>query len=343
MRQVMDFNKLKSHLQQIDNKSISNEELRDLVHLSWSIVQAYLRNLRYTIVKLCSGHGLSETDLAQDCVAEAFSQKPSGEYDQLQNFINSLRDTIGATPEQEIFHAYRSFLIRITDAQLSQLYAQADPMGSKIYRNIRDCVKISKYFSPRKDFRGRVLYPKNIDPLDHLQAYPIDKLQCDFLESAKRGYSTHELIEILFNVLNAQEDYRRSIPLIDVVQLFKKIFQSELEYETKDYQILHDSLSLQDIELVRSEVENALKEKIVVTYYTKGKMDRDQSEAVWLACRDMITDWCKPEVCDPSLFEYLTRYYHITEDRYENEFRVKMEYLLKLARQEFAARLNEEL
>jgi hypothetical protein len=339
----MDFKNLKSHLQQIDRKSISNEDLRDLVHLSWSIVQAYLHNLRYTIVKLCSEHGLSEPDLAQDCIAEAFSRNPSGEYNQLINFLNSLREPIAVLPEQEIFHAYRSFLIRIADAELSMLYAQADPMGSRIYRNIRDCVKDSKFFSLKKDFRGRVLYPKNIEPLDHLEAYPINKLQCDFLESAKRGYSTHELIEILFGVLNAQDEYRRSIPLVDAVQLFKKIFQSELEYENIDENMSPDTLSAQDIEEVRNEVENALKEKVVVTYYAKGKLDKQQSEAVWLACRDMITDWCKSEGEDSKMYEYLYRHYPLTEARYEDEFRVKMEYLTRLARQEFVARLNDEL
>jgi len=44
-----------------------------------------------------------------------------------------------------------------------------------------------------------------------------------------------------------------------------------------------------------------------------------------------------------SLYEYLARYLPIDEQSYKDGLRVKMEYLMKIAREEFANRLMREL
>jgi hypothetical protein len=44
-----------------------------------------------------------------------------------------------------------------------------------------------------------------------------------------------------------------------------------------------------------------------------------------------------------SLYEYLARYLPIDEQGYKDGLRVKMEYLMKIAREEFASRLTREL
>jgi hypothetical protein len=339
----MNFNKLKSFLQQIDRNTVQEEDILEMVHLSRSIVQVYLRNLRYTIVKLCAEHGLSDTDLAYDCIAEAFSRNQSGEFVLLRNFVASLDGEMESLGEQDVFIAFKSFLLRITDAQLSRMYSQVDPMGSKIHRNLRECLKVSNIFFVKKDFRGLVIYPDGNEPLDQLEAYPLDILQNDFLSAAKREHSTNQLIKVLHDTLVGQSRYRRSIPLMDVVQLFKKIYQLEYEYENSDETLTPAILHSVDTERIRFEVENALKEKIVLTYFAKGKVDRKQAEALWLACKDMITDWCKPESEGLTLFGYFSRYYPIDADAYESTYRVKMEYLLKSARKEFAERLKSDL
>jgi hypothetical protein len=339
----MDIKNLTTHLLQIDRKSISDGDFTEMIHLSRSIVQAYLRGLRYTVVKLCSEHGISETDLAFDCIAEVFSRNQSGEFPLVRSFLASLNHNIESLPAEEVFIVYKSFLIRIADTQLARLYAQADPMGAKIHRNLRDCLKGPEVFSLRKDFRGMVMYPTQADPLDQLPAYPLDTLLHEFCGSAQRSHSTHELIEILHGILVSQDRFRRSLPLIDVVQMFKKIYELELEYESGNEPSLLGTFSPDDIERIRAEVEDALKEKIVVTYLAKGKIDRRQAEGLWLACREMISDWCKPESEERSLHGYLNRYCPMDAQTYENTFRVKMEYLLKVARKEFAIRVNGEL
>jgi hypothetical protein len=91
------------------------------------------------------------------------------------------------------------------------------------------------------------------------------------------------------------------------------------------------------------QVETVLKEKILLTYFARGKIDRRQAEAMAGAFHDLLWERCFSDSEMLSLFEYLSRRIVIDEHEYEELFRTKMEYLLRLAREEFTARLMREL
>jgi len=335
---------LKSHLLSLLKGSISETDLSRFVQLSRSIVQSYLGYIRSSITNLCLQQGLTLTDLAYDCIAEAFARDEERRFPLLENFRNSLNTDLETIPENELFLAYKSFLTRIADAQLARLYALADPMGAKVHRNIRDSVKQSPHFCLNKDFRGYVLSPKGVDPLDYLEAFPFEVLEREFLGCAKPHHSTPEMLGIIHNILGAQTSYRRSLPLTDVVQLFKKVYQfNYAQLEHVDHEFSIDGLSEFEIDRMRSQVELALKEKILLTYLARGKVDRKQAESMFCAMQDMLTDWCEMKDAETPLFHYIHQHLDITDDEYEKNYRAKMEYLLKIAREEFAARLMRDV
>lgn len=72
-------------------------------------------------------------------------------------------------------------------------------------------------------------------------------------------------------------------------------------------------------------------------------VDRKGAEAIYNAFRDMLEDWCCGEESKSSIFEYLKDHLQMDEKQYEEIYRTKMEYLLKIAREEFAARLMKEI
>jgi hypothetical protein len=104
-----------------------------------------------------------------------------------------------------------------------------------------------------------------------------------------------------------------------------------------------EGLSDFEIEEIRSQVELALKEKILLTYFARGKIGRREAEAIFSGLHDMLMDWCYSGGANASLQEYLTRYLPVDGETYENSYRAKMEYLLKVAREEFGARLMKEI
>lgn len=335
--------KLKARLQQATSKSISVSELAELVHICRSIAQAHFESHRQSILRVSLQHGLTLTDLAYDCIAEMFARSADGSFSQIMNFVNSLRNPLCELPAIEVFIAFRSFVIRVADAQIARLYAQADPVGSRIHRNIRENLKKSDALKLDRDFRGMVVRPSCEDSLDQKQPFPFDRLERTLLERIDHEPAIPHVLQCLRDILCSQTEFRRSIPLFDLVHILKKSIGDSYEWTIDEHEHTdNEGLSHEEIDRIRSAVEVALKEKILLTYLARGKIDRRQAEAMAGAFHDLLWDWCFGDDLK-SLYDYLRLYSPMNENEYENTLRTKMEYLLKLARDEFAARLVKEL
>ncbi len=282
--------------------------------------------------------------MSYDCVAETFSRDADNAFRNILNFIASLHEELDSIGERELHLAYRSFLHRLADAQLARLYAQADPSGSRIHRNIRDCLKNSSTLELRKEYRGNVIVPIDVDPLEGCEPFPALELERALLQTANSRQSIPQILESLHNILANQKKYRRSLLLIDASIIIKRLYQSA--FAPKD-EVEHlwsfDGLGEFELLRLRREVESALKEKIVLTYLTKGKIDNNQARALFGALQDIMEEWFAGEALSESLYSRFNEHLPIPPEVYEHEFRPRMEYLLKIARQELAVRLTREL
>lgn len=321
---------------------IDHRELAELVHISRSIIENYLRFFRQSVIRLSLHQGLTISDLAYDCIAEAFSKDDNDNYQKLMNFSEALNDDLTQLPEIEIFLAYKSFLTCLADAQLARLYAQSDPAGAKIHRNIRDTVKKSDTLIIERDYRGLILKPKN-HTTQQLEEFPREELENEILTNMDHQRTIPKLLNVCRDVLIQQKKYRTSIPLVDLVQIFRKIYQGDHTINEEEEICTSEGLTKFEIEQLCSEVLLSLKEKIFLTYLARGKVDRKSAEAIYSAFRDMLEDWCCGEESKSSIFHYLKDHLQIDEKKYEEIYRTKMEYLLKIAREEFAARLMKEV
>ena len=308
------------------------------------MIHAYLRCVPPSITHLCLQQGLTMTDLSYDCIAEAFARDTDNTFSNIQNFIRSLRNNLSTISDRDLFLAYKSFLITVAEAQFARLYAQTDPAGSRVHRNIRDCLRDSRTFGLRRDFRRLVLFPLQLDPLDHLGPYPPDELAGRFMQEVRSGHSVPEMLQTLHLILSGQSEYRRTVSLIDVASMFKGSYQSDFLPETSvDHPWSSEGLSEFELRRLRREVENALKEKILLAYLVRGKVTDQQAQAMFNALRDLLEDWASGDSSPDSLYSNFNNHLSIAPETYEQEFRSKMEYLLKMARQEFASRLMREL
>ena len=333
---------LKYNLTRLFDNNITHDELTELVHLSRSIIQSYLNCIRTSITQLCLHQGLTVTDLAYDCIAEAFTKNEQSKFSKIENFIKSLHQKLEDIPENDLFLAFKKFLICFADAQLARLYSQIDPNGAKIHRNLRDNIKNSGCLQLDKDFRGIIVKPVNVEVLNHLEQFPIDELERELSSRLNHQPKTPEFLRELYSILTTQEIYRRSVTLMEVTKVFKKIFEEEFKSINEDL-FLIEGLTEFEIERIRMKVELALKEKIFLTYFAKGKVSRKEAEAMFEALSDMMRDWCNGDGSQQSLFGYLKKYLSINEETYESTLQPKMEYLLKIVREEFAARLMKDL
>jgi hypothetical protein len=147
----------------------------------------------------------------------------------------------------------------------------------------------------------------------------------------------------LHAVLSQQSYYRLTLPLHQVVQLFKRVYQrGEADEWAHEHPTAPDGLNEFEIEDLRAKVEMALKEKIYYSYLLPNKVNRLEALSMLRAFDDMLGDWCSGDNGSTSLHEYLNRHLPHEREEYENTYRPKMEYLLKLTREEFTLRLIKD-
>jgi hypothetical protein len=190
-----------------------------------------------------------------------------------------------------------------------------------------------------------VIYPLNCDPLDHLPPAPFDQLEHKFLSAARTDMQVPHLLKIFCGILISQSQSRRSVPLTDVVRMIKSVYVNRHVQSTDvgEMDLSFANVTTEDIAIMRERVEFIVKEKILVTYLTRAKIDRRQAQALAEAMRDILIVWSEGEKPDCSLLAYLQKYLPMDSKEYESNFRSKMEYLLKIARQEFANQLTDNI
>lgn len=329
---------LKVWIEHIQQGIISYSELTKLVHFCRAIAESYLSRYRASLVHLCSQHGLTVQDLAYDCIGPLFGRDEDGQFYHFQRFTNALYGTLEETAEQELFLAFKSFVLRVVKSQLARTYAQFDPDGARILRNIRDRVKkSSSCMELIEDFRGYVLQPKNCDPLNHLAVYPAEQLKQELLSCMDGAANIPQLLERLATILVEQEQYRRSLPLFEVVQIFKHFYHlANVGIEPELY--CHDSngITQVDIDDMKCDVLRTLKRKIISTYLLHDKITRKEAEILFATMCDIVSDWCQGDNNAKSLCEYLGRFVSVSQWEYEHHWRTKIEYLNRVARERIA-------
>ena len=338
----LDLAKLKYLLISLLNDKLSAFEEAELVLLSRAIIESYLKTIRGSLIYLFTLHSDSIRDLAIDCISEAFARDQFNKFTKLEKFAKSLNQSLDDIPTTELFLAYKSFLTRISDIRIARMFGQIDPAGAKIHRNILSCAKKSSLFVIEKDYRGLVLKPET-DCLEEFEEFPYELLETELLNRLDSQLTIPKILTVFHNIVTQQNKFRRSVPVTVLVRVVKKIYTNNFE-TIQDVEI-YDEYDLTDLDLenIRSEVEFVIKEKIFFTYLAKGKVNRIEAEAMFNAISDIFDDWCHCETAEFSVIEYLKKYIKINEKIYENNYRSKMEYLLRVAREEFKARLMKDL
>ena len=149
---------------------------------------------------------------------------------------------------------------------------------------------------------------------------------------------------MLFEILTGQSEYRRSLPLLDVVRFFKTVYINEgVNPDGEDLGVKCDGLSPSEVEELRQGVEAALKEKVFLTYVIRGKVTVQVGEALLAAMSDILGDWCETGCMEQGLREYVHKHLDVESSVFEDDYRTKMEYLLRIARSEMQARLMKSL
>ncbi|MEG8948010.1 hypothetical protein [Rosettibacter firmus] len=283
-------------------------------------------------LKLSSMHGLDVNDLAVDILGEIFRQDNNGNFINLIKFRSKLYDELETINENNLFFAYQSFLRTVSDTHIARLYAELDPNGFKIQRNIKESLP-NENLGIRKNILGTMIYVLNYETNDHLPYIYLEDFEKEFLTRVIEKLSTRELLNIIYLILLDVKEYRKEITLTDTVYLFKKYYGIESVIQNGDeFDIVPSKSTIEEYELqnIYDEVIKKIKLKIFTDYYSKGKLSIEQSKSLIDTINDITYDLLFTGQNNTSYYNYLYKHLHINKEEYNNKFKSKLEYLVKL-------------
>jgi hypothetical protein len=329
-------------LTQAATGAITARELSELVHCTRALAESYLNAHRRSILSICAFHGITERDLATDCIGEVFTTDDANRFTQIQKFQRTLEERGTTQTDFEVFLAYKALVIKIVSAQLARSYAQIDPAGAKILRNIKDAIKHTTTLQLRESMGGYLISVSQRDALDHLEAFPLSLLEHQLASTGSTHKEIPELLKTLSTILHRQHQYRRSIPLIDLVQIMKSLYgQPPPSEETTGVDLR--SLENEELHPLRQRVMQAVNEKILSTYFLKQKITREEAEKLSRVLHSIIVDWFEAGISENSLFEQTRAHLGITAAEYHAVWRKRVEYLVRVARETIKNYLEENL
>lgn len=329
--------KFKEYLAKIINSKISHLECAEFINFSKNLIIPYLLHTKMSFLKLSSNNGLDVNDIAIDILGEVFKRDSKGCFINLSNFVSKLYEDLDTINDDNIFIAYQSFLRKISDTQIAKLYAQLDPTGFKIQRNIKESLP-TKNLGLRKNIMGMMIYVLNDNNSDLLPYISIEKFEREFFAKVSRNYSTKELLNIIYTILIEETKFRKEISLTDTVYLFKKYYNSlETSVETDEEILNLPSESLFEkceLDCLYVEVINKIKSKIFIDYYSKGKLSIEQSKSLFNTINDIAYDLVYTGQNNTSYYNYLSKYINTNQEEYAFKFKSKLEYLVKILKED---------
>jgi hypothetical protein len=326
------------------NGSIREQELARLIQICRVVSETYVLHYRSSLLALLSFHGMTQSDLAYDCIAEMFARDEAGQFYRLQRLLSKLSEPSDTIDDLSLFLAFRTLVTKVANAQLSRTYAQCDPTGAKIMRNIRDHLKCSRALMLVEDFRGKVLRPRECDPLDHLQAFPLELLEMELSENGLLLQPTPHILKEVDRLLREQDQFRRSIPLFDLVRLIRETYGHKAPTSRDaEYQIDLEGLDEDELRSLHQRVVQSLNEKILVTYYLKKKLNDVEARQLSAIMTKIVSDWFAGDAITDSYYQHAQSVLLLSKEEYESHWRQRIEYLAKVAKEIIANDLENGL
>jgi len=333
----MTGDQLKSHLLSIRKNDISRQELVLLIQFSRLLAQKYLLYHRPSVLRLCENAGISESDLGVDITADIFTKDHDDRFFELGNFMRSFDPPFENADDTHVYFAFKKFVLQKASSRLAKTYAQADPSGARILRNVKDQVKKIPTLEIVEDFRGKVLQMKS-DHLDSNQPeFPLDVLEQELLSRVDHTNRVPDILVLLPSIFTERPQFRRSVPLFDFVQIIRRFYVDNDEEEVIAFD---KELTVEEIEVMETEVMVFLNKIIFTKYYPRKISTKGDAEKLVAALKDVISGFWQSTEDKNSVEKSVRKHFALTHEEYKQQWKNQAEYLVKLAKEQFSALLD---
>lgn len=336
---------VKSLLLRMINEQSSEKELKRLYNITGIIAESYLKTHYPAFLKICLLKGETSSDLAKYSIAEVFQLGNKLEFVQLKEFATSLYVSLENTEKDEVVRAYHAFVQKVALRRLIKTYSDVDSAGAKIYRNIHDCHREKDSFVIEQELWGAVIRPSKASDDKHLPPYPKKELERIYSVKMRDANSVTipGMMTVLMEILEQQEKYRRSVPVLDVVQLFKRYYSFISTYEVPQLsQPDLSELSKEDLTLLKKYVIGEVGAQIKSTYAATRKISLEEAELLYKTIVEIIDSWFDEEGTERcSYYRHAKKYLGISKSEYQQTWSAKVDYMLREVRNKITVYIVE--
>jgi hypothetical protein len=288
--------------------------------------------------------GLTPDDLALDCVGPLFARDAQGRFSHLEVYYLSIGwETL---PDAELLAATRRLVYSMVHQQLVRLYRDHDPSLEKIIRNLRNAMRST--MALREDRRGGELWVATAGETPAHRSLP--EMPWTYLDGELSGHlhdrtPLREVIRQCATILEGQAIYRRSVPLTSLALILRMAYARFGAVPDVDGDPGESVLRGEEAERLITEALLGIEAEKHAAYVEKGKVTAPTYAAYMSAIRGILyTEFVENDGADHSYLVLLQAHMPgLSQEEYRENHRCHLEYLAKLARERFLARVRHEV
>lgn len=320
---------LRENLPAVLDGSHSPRQLNIIVGICHALASELLER-QWRSHKLTEAQGISETDLAYDCIAELFQRDEAGRLVQIQAYFASL--DLREIGEEELLVYLRKLVYSRVNQAVFRIYHDVDPVFSRILRNVKIAVQRLAAFEEIDRFGETILAPLLCDRLQHLPIPDDQLVERNLVPVCTGGESIPEMLAKIALYLRQQDEHARMIGMMAAARTIRTIYEIKNrplleEVETQPAYELIDTASI-----VRSACAK-LKQEMFPRYVQKGKVTEFMFQVYFDVIEsNLISEFTDANGDSHAYFELLKQQVpELTLEEYRVKHRAKVEYLGALA------------
>ncbi len=314
----------------------SHAQLNSLVAICHSLASAHLYGKR-SAWRMMDFHGINNSDLAYDCIAELFRRDTTGGLVELITYFRAF--DIANADDAELLAALRRLVCAIVNSRLFRLLAEADSSLGRIIRNIKVSLHSIALFTETQRFGETYLIPAAVDPLPDLPLPSPEEVEQYVWEVMKSSPHIPDLLARISRILSEQDAHSRQIPLFVLALAIKKVMENQLPEPPVPVQ---QELSEAEATRIVEDACSDARDKFHATYVVKGKLSADMFENYLEAIKTaLIRKTVLDDGHDFSLFKSLgLQIPGLDEKQYRDEHKSKIEYIARYVHKRVAQHMN---
>ncbi len=330
---------LKATLSEVFSPTPTHRAVNNLVQICFRIALAYLHHRLRRGSLVDNQFGISNEDLALDCIAELYQRNEENRFIVLYQYFNTYNWK--ALSEEELKVALRRLVFSKVNEGLFRNYREADPNLAKIIRNIKEAAKQDKRVSLVKSKEASWLVIGDKDTqVNHLPLAPAELLEAHMLAVLCNTSNTYKAVSAFADFIAEHPAYCNGYPLSGFAQVLRASFMGAAVQNEDAEEASYAPL---EVEQAIQQAITYLRSTLFDSYVRGGKLSRTRFEtyvkAVGKTLKSTFTRY--PESVD-SQFEALRSFIpDLSKETYMQQHRNVLQYLFKLSRAHMIAYLRD--